>query len=398
MKRPPLEVADVFRRHGEAYRRRCGDTLTGLQRRVMSAIEKCRTAALGGQVEQCDRCGHRRHCYRSCRNRHCPKCQGPARAAWLAERRAELLECPYFHVVFTLPAEIAAVALQNRLELYSLLFRTAARTLREIAADPRHLGAEIGFLAVLHTWGSSLSYHPHLHCVVPGGGLAPSGERWVACRPGFFLPVRVLSRRFRTLFLDELGESFRKGRLRLGGELADLSDQDAFARYLRPLRRREWVVYAKAPFDGPARVLDYLGRYTHRVAISNERLVSLDGGRVRFRWKDYREPQRLKTMTLPAEEFIRRFLLHLVPPGFHRIRHFGFLANCHRRRKLQLCRRLLCMPRPQPQPQPPGDYRDRHEALTGESLRRCPACGRGEMVAVERVPRASEAPEPEDTS
>lgn len=262
MKRPPLEVADVFRRHGEAYRRRCGDTLTGLQRRVMSAIEKCRTAALGGQIEQCDRCGHRRHCYRSCRNRHCPKCQGPARAAWLAERRAELLDCPYFHVVFTLPAEIAAVALQNRLELYSLLFRTAARTLREIAADPRHLGAEIGFLAVLHTWGSSLSYHPHLHCVVPGGGLAPSGERWVACRPGFFLPVRVLSRRFRTLFLDELGESFRKGRLRLG-ELADLSDQDAFARYLRPLRRREWVVYAKAPFDGPARVLDYLGRYTH---------------------------------------------------------------------------------------------------------------------------------------
>ena len=306
MKRPPLEVADVFRRHGEAYRHRCGDTLTGLQRRVMSAIEKCRTAALGGQVEQCDRCGHRRHFYRSCRNRHCPKCQGPARAAWLADRRAELLDCPYFHVVFTLPAEIAAVALQNRLELYSLLFRTAARTLREIAADPRHLGAEIGFLAVLHTWGSSLSYHPHLHCVVPGGGLAASGERWVACRPGFFLPVRVLSRRFRTLFLDELGETFRKGRLRLGGDLAGLSGQDAFARYLRPLRRREWVVYAKAPFDGPARVLDYLGRYTHLVAISNERLVSLDGERVRFRWKDYRQPQRLKTMTLPAEEWLSK--------------------------------------------------------------------------------------------
>jgi len=293
----------------------------------MSAIEKCRTAALGGYIEQCDRCEHRRPCYRSCRNRHCPKCQGPARAAWFAERRGELLDCPYFHVVFTLPAEITAIALQNRLELYNLLFRTAARTLREIAADPRHLGAEIGFLAVLAHLGSSLSYHPHLHCVVPGGGLATSGDRWVACRPGFFLPVRVLSRRFRTLFLDELGAVFRKGRLRLGGDLADLSDPDAFARYLRPLRRREWVVYAKAPFDGPARVLDYLGRYTHRVAISNERLVSLDGGLVRFRWKDYREPQRLKTMTLPAEEFIRRFLLHLVPPGFHRIRHFGFLAN-----------------------------------------------------------------------
>ena len=333
MTRPRLEVADIFRRHGAAFRAQCGDSLTALQQRVMSAIEQCRTAALGGQIEQCDRCGHRRRCYRSCRNRHCPKCQGPDRAAWLAKHRGELLDCPYFHVVFTLPAEIAALALQNRLALYNLLFRAADRTLREIAADPRHLGAEIGFLAVLHTWGSSLGYHPHLHCVVPGGGLAPSGDRWIACRPRFFLPVRVLSRRFRTLFLDQLEQAFRQGRLRLGGGLAALADPAAFARYLRPLRRREWVVYSKAPFDGPARVLDYLGRYTHRVAISNERLLSLDGGRVRFRFKDYRQPHRLKTMTLPASEFIRRFLLHLLPPGFHRIRHFGFLANCHRRRK-----------------------------------------------------------------
>ena len=216
MSRPRLEVADVFRRHGEAFRHRCGDTLSGLQRRVMSAIEQCRTAAFGGQIEQCDRYGHRRRAYRSCRNRHCPKCQGPDRAAWLAKRRGELLDCPYFHVVFTLPAEIAA--------------------------DPRHLGAEIGFLAVLHTWGSSLSYHPHLHCVVPGGGLAPSGDRWIACRPRFFLPVRVLSRRFRTLFLDQLEQAFRRGRLRLGGSLADLADPAAFARYLRPLRRREWAM------------------------------------------------------------------------------------------------------------------------------------------------------------
>ena len=313
---------------------------------------------------------HRRYCYRSCRDRHCPKCQGPARAAWLAKRRDELLDCEYHHVVFTLPAEIAA--------------------------DPRHLGAEIGFLAVLHSWGSNLSFHPHLHCVVPGGGLAPSGDRWIACRPGFFLPVRVLSRRFRTLFLKQLEHAFRQGSLRLEGSLASLAETAAFDQYLAPLRKREWVVYSKPPFDGPARVVDYLGRYTHRVAISNDRLLAVEDGAVRFRWKDCRQPHRRKAMTLPAEEFMRRFLTHVLPRDFHRIRHFGLLANCHRKKKLALCRRLLGMP--PPATDPPPDYRDLFQQLTGESLDRCPACRRGLMVCVETFEPGAQPPLPEDTS
>ena len=398
MSRPRLEVADVFRRYGDAFRARCEGSLTALQRRVMAAVEQCRTAALGGFVEQCNGCGHRRVCYRSCRNRHCPKCQGPARDAWLAQRRAELLDTEYFHVVFTLPAAVAAIALQNRRLLYGLLFRAAARTLREIAADPQHLGAAIGFLAVLHTWGANLSYHPHLHCVVPGGGLAPDRDRWIACRPGFFLPVRVLSRRFRTLFLEGLERAFRQGRLRLGGALEPLADPDAFARCLRPLRRSEWVVYSKAPFGGPARVLDYLGRYTHRVAISNDRLVSIDDGTVRFRWKDYRQQHRWKTMTLPAAEFIRRFLLHTLPPGFHRIRHFGLLAGPRRQQQLAQCRQLLGQTAADPPATPPPDYRDRFEALTGRSLRTCPACARGTMETVETIPPGGQPRPPDDTS
>ena len=398
MSRPRLEVADIFHRYGEGFRSRCGSSLTLLQRRVMAAIEQCRTAALGGRIEQCDRCGHRRICYRSCRNRHCPKCQGPARDAWLASRRGELLDTHYFHVVFTLPAAIAAIALQNRRLLYGLLFRAAARTLREIAADPRHLGAVAGGLAVLHTWGSSLSYHPHLHCVVPGGGPSPAGDRWLACRPGFFLSVRVLSRRFRTLFLAGLLRAFDKGRLRFGGALAPLAERAAFLAYLQPLRSSDWVVYAKAPFDGPARALDYLGRYTHRVAISNERILSVDGGQVRFRWKDYRRQHRWKTMTLPAHEFIRRFLLHTLPPGFHRLRHFGFLAGPRRQQHLVLCRRLLDMPPDPPPDEPPVDYRDRYEALTGRSLRRCPLCRAGTMAAAGTVEPGGEPPPPDDTS
>ena len=398
MTRPRLEVADVFRRYGETFRERSGASLTALQEHVMTAIERCRTAALGGQVEQCDRCGHRRLCYRSCRDRHCPKCQGSARAEWLERRCGELLDCEYHHVVFTLPAEIAALARQNQRALYNLLFRAAARTLREIAADPKHLGAEIGFLAVLHTWGSNLSFHPHLHCVVPGGGLAPQGDRWIACRPGFFLPVRVLSRRFRTLFLQQLERAFRQGGLRLGGSLAPLAEAAAFDRYLQPLRKADWVVYSKPPFDGPARVLDYLGRYTHRVAISNDRLLAIDDGRVRFRWKDYRRQHRLKTMSLPAEEFIRRFLLHVLPRDFHRIRHFGLLANRHRVAKLALCRRLLGMPPAEPATDPPPDYRDRFEQLTGESLRQCPACRRGLMLCVETFEPGAQPPALEDTS
>ena len=396
MTRPRFEVADVFQHYGDAFRARRGHSLTTLQRRVMTAIEECRTAALGGQIEQCDSCGHRRHCYRSCRNRHCPKCQGSARAAWVAKRRDELLDCQYFHVVFTLPAAIAAIALQNQRALYTLLFRSAARTLREIAADPKHLGAAIGFLAVLHSWGSNLSFHPHLHCVVPGGGLAPQGDRWIACRPGFFLPVRVLSRRFRTLFLQALEHAYRQGSLHLSGSLAALADPAAFHRHLRPLRQTEWVVYSKPPFDGPARVLDYLGRYTHRVALSNDRILAIEDGLVRFRWKDYRQQHRLKTMTLPATEFIRRFLMHVLPHAFHRIRHFGLFASCHRNAKLALCRQLLGMPPAKTPTEPPPDYRDHFEQLTGTSLRQCPVCRRGLMLAVEALPRPARAPPPED--
>ena len=397
MSRPRFELADVFRRYGQAFRASCSPSK--FQRRVMRAVEQCRTAALGGQIEQCDQCGRRRICYRSCRNRHCPKCQGSARAEWLAKRSSELLDCEYFHVVFTLPAELAAIALQNRRLLYGLLFRAAADSLKQIAADPRHLGAKLGFLAVLHSWGSNLSYHPHLHCVVPGGGLAPEGDRWIACRPGFFLPVRVLSRRFRSVFLAALQQAFQQGELRFGGRLAHLADPAAFQRYLRPLRRGEWVVYAKPPFAGPARVLAYLGRYTHRVAISNERILDIADGQVRFRWKDYRQQHRWKTLALPAEEFIRRILLHTLPPGFHRIRHFGFLAGPRRHEHLALCRRLLKMPPADPPSEPqPTDYRDRVEALTGQSLRRCPACGQGTMLIVEVLRPGHDPPPPEDTS
>ena len=322
-----LEVADIFRRHGEAYRQAHAGHLGRTERRIMGAIEACRTARLGGHVERCADCGLVRIAYNSCRNRHCPKCQGPARAAWLAERQAELLPVPYFHVVFTLPASAAEIAFQNKAAVYAILFKAAAETLSTIAADPRHLGAEIGFVAVLHTWGQNLQHHPHVHCLVPGGGLSSDGTRWVSCRPGFFLPVRVLSRLFRRLFLEKLGAAFEAGKLGFFGALAGLADRAVFARRLAELRRREWVVYAKRPFAGPAAVLAYLGRYTHRVAIANSRLVALAGDQVSFRWRDYRHHNKNKVMTLAADEFIRRFLLHALPDGFHRIRHYGFLAN-----------------------------------------------------------------------
>jgi hypothetical protein len=336
-----LEVADVFRRHGEAYRRGHDGHLGRVERRVMSAIELCRTAALGGHVEGCPACGFVRHAYNSCRNRHCPKCQGQARAEWLAARQAELLPVPYFHVVFTLPAPVAEIAFQNKETVYAILFRTAAETLSTIAADPRHLGAEIGLVAVLHTWGQTLQHHPHVHCVVPGGGPSLDGTRWVACQPGFFLPVHVLSRLFRRLFLDALQVAFKAGALRFFGVLADLAEPAHFTRRVHQWRRIDWVVYAKPPFGGPEQVLAYLGRYTHRVAIANSRLVTLTDDEVAFRWKDYRHHGKAKLMTLAAEEFIRRFLLHTLPDGFHRIRHYGFLANAHRASKLALCRKLL---------------------------------------------------------
>jgi hypothetical protein len=298
--REGLEVADVFRRFGPAFRDRHGASLSTARWKAMRAIENCRTAVLGGHVERCGDCGHQRIAYNSCRNRNCPKCQGLARAQWLEERQAELLDVPYFHVVFTVPAEIEVIAFQNQTVVYDILFRAASETLRTIAADPKHLGAEIGFLAVLHTWGQNLMHHPHVHCLVPGGGIAPDGKSWIAGRPGFFLPVRVLSRMFRGLFLHYLEKAFAAGELRFFSAYGPLHEPAAFRRYLTPVHRAEWVVYAKRPFAGPGQVLDYVGRYTHRVAISNSRLLSMDNGKVRFRWKDYRDGNRQKTMTLDA--------------------------------------------------------------------------------------------------
>jgi hypothetical protein len=374
-----LELAAVFRRHGDAYRRAHEGHLGRVERRVMSAIELCRTAALGGHAERCSECGLVRCAYNSCRNRHCPKCQGQARAEWLAARRAELLPVAYFHVVFTLPAPAAEIAFQNKETVYAILFRTAAEALHTIAADPKHLGAEIGLVAVLHTWGQNLHHHPHVHCVVPGGGPSRDGTRWIGCRPGFFLPVRVLSRLFNRLFLAALRAAFEADHLRFFGELAALAEPAAFARRLRELRRLAWVVYAKPPFGGPEQVLAYLGRYTHRVAIANSRLISLTDTAVAFRWKDYRHHGKSKVMTLDAHEFIRRFLLHTLPDGFHRIRHYGFLANGQRAAKLTRCRILLDVPAPAPTITPAD------EAVSTPSFGRCPCCG-GAMIALDTLP------------
>jgi hypothetical protein len=395
VERPKFEVADVFRRYGAAYRQQHTRSLSRGQRRVMSAIELCRTAALGGHLEQCDSCGHQRPAYNSCRNRHCPKCQSLARARWLEDRQAELLPVEYFHVVFTVPEEIAAIAYQNKEVVYGILFRATAETLRTIAADPKHLGAEIGFLAVLHTWGQNLLHHPHLHCVVPGGGISPDGKHWVACRPGFFLPVRVLSRLFRRLFLEHLQAAFDTGKLQFFSSLERLRDPKAFAASLSKLHQTEWVVYAKPPFGGPEQVLNYLGRYTHRVAISNSRLLDIEDGRVSFRWKDYRDHDQQKTMTLEADEFIRRFLLHVLPGGFQRIRHYGFLGHRVRQAKLALCRQLLGVALTVTgvvQPQAKPDYRDLYEKLTGKSLRECPLCHRGQMVTIAVLSASNRAP------
>jgi len=382
--RPALEVADIFRRHGEAFRRSHDGHLGRIERRIMAAIEVCRTPALGGHVEQCGDCGLVRCAYNSCRNRHCPKCQGLARAEWLEARQAELLPVPYCHVVFTLPPLAAEIAFQNKRAVYAILFRAAAEAMHDIAADPKHLGAEIGAVALLHTWGQTLQHHPHLHCIVPGGGLSPDQTRWVACRPGFFLPVRVLSRRFRTLFLAQLQAAFVAGELHFSGTLATLAEPTAFAVRLDALRAVEWVVYAKRPFAGPEQVLAYLGRYTHRVALANSRLTRLADGQVDFTWKDYRQHGKTKVMTLAADEFIRRFLLHAVPDGFHRIRHIGFLANGHRTAKLALCRALLAAPTPDPPP--PENYRERTRRLTGQALDVGPHCG-GAMPERGPLPR-----------
>jgi hypothetical protein len=341
LSRPALELADIFRQFGKAYR--SAHRISLEQSRAMRAIEVCRTATLGGHVDRCSHCDQTRNSYNSCRNRHCPKCQNIARAKWLEDRKTELLPVEYFHLVFTLPEQAAEVAFQNPAAVYDILFAAVSETLLTIGKDTKHLGAELGFFAVLHTWGQNLLHHPHLHCVIPGGGISTDRERWIACRPGFFLPVRVLSRLFRRLFLARLSDAFKHGKLRLFSELAHLSDPVQWQQWISHLAGKEWVVYSKPPFGGPLQVIEYLGRYTHRVAIGNHRLIGAEGTRVSFRWKDYRRKGRQKerVMTLDADEFIRRFLIHILPPGFQKIRYYGFLANCHRRSRLPVIGALL---------------------------------------------------------
>jgi hypothetical protein len=378
MDRPPLEVADLVRAAGDAFIERSRKWITWKHVKVLLAIARCRTAALGGHLDECTRCGHRAISFNSCRNRHCPKCQAGARDRWLAARRQELLPTRYVHVVFTLPRELAPLALQNKKVIYDLLFRTSAETLLEVARDPKHLGAEIGFFSVLHTWSQKLELHPHVHCVVPAGGLSTDHTHWIKTRYAFFLPVKVLSRIFRGKFVAALKRAFRDGQLQFHGDLAPLARPKTFSSWLRPLFRKDWVVYSKRPFGGPQHVLHYLGRYTHRVAISNHRLISFSDGTVTFRWRDSAHHNEQKPMPLELDEFLRRFLLHLLPEGFVRIRNFGFLANCKRAITLPLCFQLLG-----PAVTPPTEQ-DRSGANNPSDLWRCPKCG-GPMMIVERL-------------
>jgi hypothetical protein len=378
-----LEVADVFRSYGPAFLDGFGASLSGEQRRVLHDVTFCRTAVLGGHVEECDHCGHQLIAYNSCRNRHCPKCQATAAAQWMEARAAELLPVEYFHVVFTLPSALGPIALQNPRKVYGFLFRAAAETLQQIAADPKHLGAEIGLLAILHTWGQNLQHHPHVHCVVPGGGLALDGSRWVSCRPGFFLPVRVLSRVFRGKFLALLRSAFERGHLSFHGRLSAMSHAGEFQHRLALSARTEWVVYAKPPFGGPEQVLKYLARYTHRVAINNQRLVDLEDGKVRFHWKDYAHQGAQKTMSLRAVEFIRRFLLHVLPSGFVRIRHYGFLANRVCQEKLALCRNLIGVETAPESITSDPSVAPKETDEPRQAANVCPSCGEGRMVIVE---------------
>jgi Zn finger protein HypA/HybF involved in hydrogenase expression len=395
MSRLTLEVADIFRAHGPAWRRAQAGHLSLGQLKVMSAIERCRSAELGGHVLQCQACEHTRIAYNSCRNRHCPKCQASAARRWLEARQAELLPVEYYHVVFTLPGPISDIAYYNKSVLYNLLFTAAAETLLTIAADPKHLGARIGATLVLHTWGSAMTHHPHVHGIVPGGGLSLDGERWVAGRPGFFLPVRVLSRLFRRLFLDQLSDAHHAGKLQFFGEHAALAEANAFEDWIKSLRHCEWVVYAKRPFAGPDAVLAYLSRYTHRVAIANSRLIALDEQGVTFKWKDYRakEPYRHKTLTLAPEEFIRRFLLHVLPAGLHRIRHYGLFANTTRKDNLARARELLTGEKPEPiEPTSNGNLgcEDTEQPLNSPYV--CPDCGAPMLIIATflggKLPRA----------
>jgi predicted Zn-ribbon and HTH transcriptional regulator len=378
--RPRLEIADIFRAHGPAWRQANAGHVSLTQLKVISAIEACRTEALGGHVAGCTKCGHHHIAYNSCKNRHCPKCQGPAARDWMEARAEDLLPVEYFHVVFTLPAEIAQIAYWNKKAVYGLLFRASAETVMTIAADPKRMGARVGMTSVLHTWGSALTHHPHIHMIVPGGGLSPDGTRWVTCKPGFFLHVRVLSRLFRRLFLEGLMDLHRSGQLAFFGELAGLADASVFATWLAPFRKSEWVVYAKPPFGGPEAVLAYLSRYTHRVAISNTRLVSANADTVAFRWKDYRIKQgdRQKVMRLTTSEFIRRFLIHILPHGFHRIRHYGLLASSTRKANITKIRALLCVQKSEQVAAPETE----HEIVPFTLREPCPCCG-GAMRIIE---------------
>ena len=385
MSRPALEVADIFRNHGAAWRSANAGHVSLDQLKVMSAIERCRTVALGGHVARCEDCAHTVIAYNSCRNRHCPKCQGAAAKEWLAEREAELLPVGYFHLVFTLPGRIADIAYNSKAAIYGLLFTAAAEATLTIAADPKRLGAKIGITAVLHSWGSAMTHHPHVHMIVPGGGISLDGTRWVSCRPRFFLPVRVLSRLFRRLFLGKLLAAHQAGRLAFFGDNAALAEPRAFAAFLAPLRRTKWVVYAKKPFGGPQAVLAYLSRYTHRVAISNHRLIAADKTGVTFTWKDYRieGPGRYKTMTLPTHEFIRRFLSHVLPKGLHRIRHYGLFANGNRAANIARARELLAVPsRPKQAETSETAAADQPHMLP----RPCRCCG-GRMIIIETFAR-----------
>ena len=381
MSRPALEVADIFRDRGPAWRQANAGHVSLDRLKVMLAIESCRTAALGGHVARCEDCAYTTIAYNSCRNRHCPKCQGAAAKEWLDAREAELLPVPYYHVVFTLPAAIADIAYQNKAVLYDLLFKVSAETMLTIAADPKHLGGRIGITSVLHTWGSAMTHHPHVHMIVPGGGISLDGQRWVSCRPGFFLPVRVLSRLFRRLFLKALQAAHAAGRLSFFGNYIHLADAQCFAAFLAPLRKAEWVVFTKPPFGGPQAVLAYLSRYTHRVAIANSRLIAFDEQGVTFKWKDYRinGRDRYKRMTLATNEFIRRFLIHVLPKGFHRIRHYGLFAKGSCADNIARARELLTVAKPEGEPT---------AAVVDHSKPTCPCCG-GRMITIEAFERGA---------
>lgn len=393
MPRHALEVANIFRDHGPAYRRANAGHLNLAQLKVMSSIEACRTEALGGHVAACTKCNHQHIAYNSCKNRHCPKCQGPAARNWMAARAEDLLPVEYFHLFFTLPAKIGRIAYWNKRAVYGLLFKASAKTVATIAADPKRMGARVGMTSVLHTWGSAMTHHPHIHMIVPGGGLSPDGKRWVACKPEFFLHVRVLSRLFRRLFLEGLAALHCAGQLRFFGDLTALADANAFAKWLAPFRKSEWVVYSKPPFGGPEAVLAYLSRYTHRIAISNSRIVSADANTVAFHWKDYRirRGDRMKVMQLATDEFIRRYLIHVLPDGFHRIRHYGFLASAQRKANIAKIRTLLGV-----------QTASQEDTLIAESVpltlrEPCPDCG-GPMRIIEtfqrgEVPRSRAPPQ-----